>query len=102
VGRPTALSFNIPSQAILCATDAGLLYAWRAATFTSAEDTSFKGALLAGYPIQIPGGRITQIGFIYITDGTILGNLGLGSASTVLAIYNDAGQVHLLRMPPSS
>jgi len=102
MGMPTRLAYApLPATntAVFCATDAGLLYAWEAAGIPSTSNTQRKGQLLNGFPVQIPGGRITAMTFVTLTDATLKTALNLTADANVLACTTDSGQVILVRVP---
>jgi hypothetical protein len=58
------------------------------------------GAFLPHFPVRVPWGRAVAVGFLTIDDDVLEGKLGLTgppASFSVLGVFNDTGQVVILR-----
>jgi len=100
IGSPTSLVHHPVLKTLFCATDAGMVYAWRTAGNLLSENATNKGTLHTHFPINVPGGRVTAITTMLAgPSATVQTALGVGSGTNVLGIFTDSGQILFCRMP---
>ncbi|MCA8940862.1 MAG: hypothetical protein KDB07_13670, partial [Planctomycetes bacterium] len=100
-GKPTSLVWSPIAKTLCVATAAGLIYGWAAHGVYSSENTNVRGAAHSGFPVRVPGGRVTDISYVAINDAATQAALNMSGSGSAIAAFNDLGQMLLIRTPGS-